>query len=161
MFRWYRSSLLLESDNNYLIESKGTLHTFIIRTVARCDLNSISRLEIILFPSCLKLKKDYLKGWDKRIKALDDVLPFPELHNINFGKKPWRHLCLATLRSQEKESKILFHRHVISEPKYKIYIQGTLRELQVRGLQQPGPRQCRGGAHRWVQYSTVQYSTVQ
>lgn len=33
--RWYRSSLLLESDNNYLIESKGTLHTFIIRTVAR------------------------------------------------------------------------------------------------------------------------------
>ena len=84
--RWYRSSLLLESDNNYLIESKGTLHTFIIRTVARYDLHSISILKIILFPSCLKFKNDYLKGWDKRIKALDDVLPFPELHNINFGK---------------------------------------------------------------------------
>ena len=25
--------MLLESDNNFLIESKGTLHTFIIRTV--------------------------------------------------------------------------------------------------------------------------------
>ena len=31
--RWYRRSLLLESDNNFLIESRGTLHTFIIRTV--------------------------------------------------------------------------------------------------------------------------------
>jgi len=32
--RWYRKSLLLESDNNFLIESKGTLHTFIIRKVS-------------------------------------------------------------------------------------------------------------------------------
>ena len=34
MPRWYRKSLLLESDNNFLIESKGTLHTFIIRKVS-------------------------------------------------------------------------------------------------------------------------------
>ena len=31
--RWYRRSLLLESDNNFLIERKGTLNTFIIRNV--------------------------------------------------------------------------------------------------------------------------------
>ena len=34
-FRWYRKSLLLENDNNFLIESKGTLHTFIIQKVKR------------------------------------------------------------------------------------------------------------------------------
>ena len=34
MFRWYRKSLLLDSDNNYLIESRGSLHTFIIRSVS-------------------------------------------------------------------------------------------------------------------------------
>jgi len=33
--RWYRKSLLLESDNNFLIERKGTLHTFIIQKVKR------------------------------------------------------------------------------------------------------------------------------
>lgn len=32
--RWYRKSLLLDSDNNYLIESRGSLHTFIIRSVS-------------------------------------------------------------------------------------------------------------------------------
>ena len=33
-FRWYRHSLLLENDNNFLIESRGSLHTLIIRKVA-------------------------------------------------------------------------------------------------------------------------------
>lgn len=33
--RWYRKSLLLENDNNFLIESKGSLHTFIIQKVKR------------------------------------------------------------------------------------------------------------------------------
>ena len=29
--RWYRDSLMLDSDNNYLREQRGSLHTFIIR----------------------------------------------------------------------------------------------------------------------------------
>ena len=28
--RWYRDSLLLDSDNNFLLESRGSLHTLII-----------------------------------------------------------------------------------------------------------------------------------
>jgi len=32
--RWYRHSLLLENDNNFLIESRGSLQTLIIRKVA-------------------------------------------------------------------------------------------------------------------------------
>ena len=29
--RWYRDSLMLDSDNNYLREQRGSLHTFIVR----------------------------------------------------------------------------------------------------------------------------------
>jgi len=31
--RWYRDSLMLDSDNNYLREQRGSLHTFIVRKV--------------------------------------------------------------------------------------------------------------------------------
>jgi len=33
--RWYRDSLMLDSDNNYLREQRGSLHTFIVRKVKR------------------------------------------------------------------------------------------------------------------------------
>jgi len=33
--RWYRDSLLLDSDNNFLLESRGSLHTLIILRVRR------------------------------------------------------------------------------------------------------------------------------
>ena len=32
--RWYRDSLMLDSDNNYLREQRGSLHTFIIRCLS-------------------------------------------------------------------------------------------------------------------------------
>ena len=34
--RWYRDSLMLDSDNNYLREQRGSLHTFIIRCIRYC-----------------------------------------------------------------------------------------------------------------------------
>lgn len=40
--RWYRESLLLDSDNNFLLESKGTLHTFIIRKVRKENFGTFS-----------------------------------------------------------------------------------------------------------------------
>jgi len=40
--RWYRDSLLLDSDNNFLLESKGTLHTFIIREVKKENFGTFS-----------------------------------------------------------------------------------------------------------------------
>jgi len=33
--RWYRNSMLLENDNNFMMESKGTLYTLILRKVRR------------------------------------------------------------------------------------------------------------------------------
>ena len=80
--RWYRRSLLLESDNNFLIESRGTLHTFIIRKVEsqhfgnyRClASNSLGResaeiqltgeTEITSIPQ-LKLLKLYCQGYPR------------------------------------------------------------------------------------------------
>ena len=40
--RWYRESLLLDSDNNFLLESKGTLHTFIVRQVRKENFGTFS-----------------------------------------------------------------------------------------------------------------------
>ena len=41
--RWYRESLLLDSDNNFLLESKGTFHTFIIRKVRKENSNTFGQ----------------------------------------------------------------------------------------------------------------------
>ena len=35
--RWYRDSLMLDSDNNYLREQRGSLHTFIVRCMKDLD----------------------------------------------------------------------------------------------------------------------------
>ena len=37
-----RESLLLDTDNNFLLESKGTLHTFIIREVKKENFGTFS-----------------------------------------------------------------------------------------------------------------------
>lgn len=42
VIRWYRESLLLDTDNNFLLESKGTLHTFIIRNVKKENFGTFS-----------------------------------------------------------------------------------------------------------------------
>jgi len=42
VIRWYRESLLLDTDNNFLLESKGTLHTFIIREVKKENFGTFS-----------------------------------------------------------------------------------------------------------------------